>query len=227
MKKLILTVLIVLLAALPLAAQTASVLRLSGKVEVLDPGGAWIPATVGQQIALGMTISTGFRSQAVLAVGSSQLSVLALTRLTIEELLQTQTGETTTLNLETGKVRAQVRSAAGQTADFKLRSPVSTAAVRGTDFYFDGFRLDVIEGVVEFFNRVGQSQTVAAGNATQTSGGDDAPTYPEDDRSQTAIVSTDTSDTAGGGGERTGGGGAGGLPPPVATTGKLVIVIGN
>ncbi len=223
MKRLMLTVLVVLLAALPLAAQTASVLRLTGKVEVLGPGGAWVPATVGQEIALGMTISTGFRSQAVLAVGSSQLSVLALTRLTIEELIQTQTGESTTLNLDTGKVRAQVRSAPGQTADFKLRSPVSTAAVRGTDFYFDGFRLDVIEGVVEFFNRVGQSQYVAAGNATQTTG-DDVPTYPEDERSETALVSTDTGDTSGGDDE--GGGDVGDLPP-VATTGRLVIVVGN
>lgn len=209
MKKLFLATFVAIVIGSPLMAQTASVLRMTGKVEVLAAGGAWVAAKVGQQIALGTTISTGFQSQAVLSVGSSQLTVLALTRLTIQELLSTQTGETTTLNLDAGKVRAQVKSAPGQTADFKLRSPVSTAAVRGTDFYFDGFRLDVVEGVVEFFNRLGQSQYVSAGNGSTTSG-DDEPVYPADD------------DEGGGGSQ---GGGGGGDIPQVETTGRLIIVV--
>jgi hypothetical protein len=144
--------------------------------------------------------------------------VLALTRLTVLELLQTNTGVTTTLNLDTGKVRAEVKSAPGQTADFKLRSPVSTAAVRGTDFYFDGFRLQVLQGVVEFFNRLGESQYISAGNGSQTDG-QTPPSTAEDDRAGNALVSTDT-DTSGGGGE---GGGEG--SPAIGTTGRLTIQI--
>ncbi len=202
-----------LLIAFPLVAQTAKVLKVSGKVEILRPQSTWVVANVGDEFPLGTTVSTGFRSQAVLGVASSQITVLALTRLTVQELLQTDTSVTTTLSLDTGKVRAQVKTAPGQTADFKLRSPVSTAAVRGTDFYFDGFRLDVVEGVVQFLNRLGQGQYVAGGSGSQTNG-DDEPTFPEDDRAGNALVSTDTE-----------GGGGGGELEQVPTTGRLVVVI--
>lgn len=212
MKKAVAISLLACLIAFPIVAQNASVVRLSGKVEILGTGGVWTPAVVGQQLAIGATVSTGFQSQAVLAVGESQLTVLALTRMSIQQLLQTQTGQTTTLNLDTGKVRAQVRSAPGQSADFRLRSPVSTAAVRGTDFYFDGFRLDVIEGVVEFFNRLGQSQYVAAGNGSQTSG-DDNPTNPEDDAGNQRVS-----------GNAEGGGGTGG-GSNLDTSGHLIIMV--
>jgi hypothetical protein len=203
------------LLAFPVLAQTAKVVRFSGKVEFMRPGGTWTAATAGIEFPIGSTISTGFKSQAVLAVGPSQITVLPLTRLTVQELLQTDTSVSTTLNLDTGKVRAEVKTAPGQTADFKLRSPVSTAAVRGTDFYFDGFRLQVIQGIVQFFNRLGESQYVSGGNGSSTTG-DDSPTYSEDDRSKKAKVSTDTE-----GGEEGEGGGA----PPTPTTGDLIIVI--
>ena len=215
MKRFMIAAAAALLLVSPLVAQTAKVLRLSGKVEVMRPKGAWVTAAVGDEFPLGTTVSTGFKSQAVLAVGPSQLTVLALTRLTVQELLQTDTSVTTTLNLETGRVRAEVKSAPGQTADFKLRSPVSTAAVRGTDFLFDGFRLDVIGGVVQFFNRLGESQFVSAGNGSQTDG-DNPPSYSEDDRAGGALVSTDTSDDGEGGG---------GNSAPVSTTGRLTIVV--
>jgi hypothetical protein len=215
MKRFVFAAAAALLLVSPLIAQTAKVLKLSGKVEVMRPKGAWVTAAVGDEFPLGTTVSTGFKSQAVLTVGPSQLTVLALTRLTVQELLQTDTGVTTTLNLETGKVRAEVKSAPGQTADFKLRSPVSTAAVRGTDFLFDGFRLDVIAGVVQFFNRLGESQFVSAGNGSQTDG-DNPPSTSEDDRAGGALVSTDTSDDGEGGG---------GDSAPVSTTGRLTIVI--
>lgn len=215
MKRFVFAAAAALLLVSPLIAQTAKVVRLSGKVEVMRPRGAWVAAAVGDEFPLGTTVSTGFKSQAVLAVGPSQLTVLALTRLTVQALLQTDTSVTTTLNLDTGKVRAEVKTAPGQTADFKLRSPVSTAAVRGTDFLFDGFRLDVIQGVVQFFNRLGVSQYVSAGNGSQTDG-DNPPSTSEDDRAGGALVSTDTSDDGGGGG---------GDSRPVATTGRLTIVI--
>lgn len=214
MKRLVFAAVAALVIASPLLAQTAKVVRVSGKVEIMRPRGEWVAAGVGDEFPLGTTISTGFRSQALIEVASAQLTVLALTRLTIQELLQTDTSVTTTLSLDTGKVRAQVRTAPGQTADFKLRSPVSTAAVRGTDFYFDGYRLDVIEGVVQFLNRLGQSQYVAGGNGSQTNG-DDEPSYPEDDRLENALVSSDTEGDGGGGGET----------EILPITGRLVVTI--
>jgi hypothetical protein len=213
MKRVVVAAVAALLVVSPLVAQTAKVLRLSGKVEIMRPKGAWTAAAVGDEFPLGSTVSTGFKSQAVLAVGPSQLTVLALTRLTVQELMQTSTGVTTTLNLDTGKVRAEVKSAPGQTADFKLRSPVSTAAVRGTDFLFDGFRLDVIEGVVQFFNLLGESRFVSASNGSRTDGSS-PPTDPGDERAGNALVSTDTGGSGGGGGSRAG-----------TATGRLTIVV--
>lgn len=213
MKRCFVAVAAALLVVSPLLAQNARVLRLSGKVEIMRPRGTWTPAAVGDEFPLGSTVSTGFKSQAVLAVGPSQLTVLALTRLTVQELMQSASGVTTTLALETGKVRAEVKSAPGQSADFKLRSPVSTAAVRGTDFLFDGFRLEVIDGVVQFFNLLGESRYVTATNGSSTSG-DDPPSDPDSDRARNALVSTDTDQSGGRGGYRR-----------ASTTGRLTVVI--
>ncbi|MBN1686119.1 MAG: FecR domain-containing protein [Spirochaetales bacterium] len=201
--------------AIPIFAQNATIERISGKVEYLVPGGVWTSARVGDIIPLGATISTGFKSSAVLAVGGSEISVLALTRMSIEDLTETSDSVTTSLNLRTGKVRASVRSTEGKSTDFTLRSPVSTAAVRGTEFIFDGYRLEVIEGIVTFLNRLNESTLVQGGNASETNG-DDSPSYPEDNQQNNSTVTTDTSGTPAG----TGYTGAG-------TTGNLVIVIGS
>jgi hypothetical protein len=68
---------------------------------------------------------------------------------------------------------------------------------------------------VQFFNRLGESQFVSAGNGSQTDG-DNPPSTSEDDRAGGALVSTDTSDDGEGGG---------GDSAPVSTTGRLTIVI--
>ena len=201
---------------IPVFAQEAKVERISGKVEYLVPGGMWTSAAVGDVIPLGATISTGFRSTAVLVVGGSEISVLALTRMSIDELVETSDSVTTSLNLRTGKVRASVRSTEGKSTDFTLRSPVSTAAVRGTEFVFDGYRLQVIAGVVTFLNRLNESKPVQGGNASETTG-DDSPSYTEDNQQKDSTVTTDTS----------------GAPPAstgytgTGTKGNLVIVIGS
>lgn len=214
MKRFLFFILMIMLV-IPVFAQEAKVERVSGKVEYLAPGGAWTSVGVGDVIPLGATISTGFRSTAVLLVGGSEISVLALTRMSIDELVETSDSVTTSLNLRTGKVRASVRSTEGKSTDFTLRSPVSTAAVRGTEFVFDGYRLQVIAGVVTFLNRLNESKLVQGGNASETTG-DDSPTYPEDNQQSNSTITTDTSGAPVG----TGYTGTG-------TKGNLVIVIGS
>jgi hypothetical protein len=149
---------------IPVFAQNATVERISGKVEYLAAGGRWTPVAVGDVIPIGATISTGFRSSAVLLVAGSEISVMALTRMSIEDLAETSDTVTTSLNLRTGKVRASVRSTAGKSTNFTLRSPVSTAAVRGTEFFFDDYRVQVIDGIVEFLSWLNISRWVPAGN---------------------------------------------------------------
>jgi hypothetical protein len=201
---------------IPAFAQDARVERVSGKVEYLAVGGAWRTAAVGDIIPIGATISTGFRSSAVLSVGGSEISVSALTRMSIEDLAETNDSITTSLNLRTGKVRASVRTTSGKSTNFTLRSPVSTAAVRGTDFIFDGYRLEVIEGVVAFLNFVNETRSVGAGNSSDVTE-DGTVSYSEDNQQDNSSVQTDTS---GGAPSGTGYSGSG-------TKGDLIIVIGS
>ena len=80
-----------------------------------------------------------------------------------------------------GRVRANVRTAEGRSADFEVRTPLSTAAVRGTQFEYDGWSLSVSEGVVEFANLLGQTRTVGAGEISVTTG-TDLPSDPADEQ---------------------------------------------
>ena len=161
---------ILLLAALlvPALAQTdATVRSVSGKVEIQPAGGGWIPLAAGDRIAQGSTISTGFRSTAVLEVGSAVLEVKPLTRMRLDELIEREGVVKTELFLRVGRVKADVRQREGLQQDFRLSSPVSTAAVRGTSFEYDGVNLQVLEGLVAIANAYGQSIAVSGGQTVE------------------------------------------------------------
>lgn len=171
MKKYILTgILLVLAASLFAANITAVVKDISGKVEIMVPGGSWQKAAAGMEIEEGCSISTGFKSEAVLELGPSQLVVKQLTRMKLEELVEKEGTISTGLNLRVGKIKAEVRTTEGLRQDFKLTSPVSTAAVRGTSFEYDGVNLTVTEGTVVFTNLLGQGRSVQAGEISRILG---------------------------------------------------------
>ena len=149
----------------PLAGQTATVAAVKGKVQIKDSGGTWQTASVGMELTRGSSISTGFRSEARIDMGDSELLVEALTRMRLEELARQESTVKTGLYLNVGRVSARVKTAAGLQHDFQLRSPTSTAAVRGTDFDYDGLALLVREGAVELFNQLRQRRDAYAGEA--------------------------------------------------------------
>jgi hypothetical protein len=154
-----------------LSAQLKVVVKeITGKVEVKPADGAWRPAKAGVTITQGYSISTGFDSTAVLEIGQSVLRVRPLTRMKLEELVQKEKTVSTGLYLSAGKVKAEVKTAAGVPQQFTLKGPVSTAAVRGTEFEFDGFTVKVTNGIVAFINTVGQSRGVAEGEDSSTDG---------------------------------------------------------
>jgi len=167
MKKIILIILLFALSTFLFADITAVIKEVSGKVEIMVPGGSWEKASEGMEISKGDSISTGFRSKAILTLGASQVIVKQLTRMELTELVEKEGTVRTGLNLRVGKIKAKVRTTAGLRQDFRLTSPVSTAAVRGTDFEYDGINLTVIEGTVEFANTLGQRRFVGAGAVSQ------------------------------------------------------------
>ena len=130
----------------------ATIKQLTGKVEIRLADGRWIAAERGMVIDTGALISTGIGSTAVLEVGESTLDIKPLTRMAIDELVTEGGVQTTTLSLRVGKVRADVKTTGSVSHDFKIRSPISTAAVRGTVFSFDGERLETEAGLVNVGN---------------------------------------------------------------------------
>jgi hypothetical protein len=174
MKKMMLGLALLLWGTAGLFAQAeieAVIRELSGTVEIKAPGETgWSPARRGQRVTRNTVISTGFKSSALVALGNSTLSVLPLTRLSIEELLRTEGagGEKVDINLWTGRIRVEVKPPAGGTANFTVRSPTATASVRGTSFEFDGIRVSVDEGRVHMTGGDRSGVYVGAGHRVST-----------------------------------------------------------
>lgn len=150
----------------------------AGTVEVKLPSSdTWESAQRGQTLSGDTTISTGFKSTALIEIGSSLLTVRPLTRLTITELSQNQNTEKVDLNLQTGRLRAEVNPPVETGVDFTVRSSSATASVRGTVFEFDTFRLRVREGTVEFSGGSGSPVLIDAGGSAITGERGGRPVY--------------------------------------------------
>lgn len=173
MKRLVLLGMVMLAVTGAWAAESplATIKEFTGKVEVMAPGGTWKPATKGMTLVKNAAISTGFKSVAVLSLGSSVLTVKPLTKLSLEELVRLQGSEQVKVYLSAGRVKAAVAAPAGGTTDFSVKSPSATASVRGTGFDFDGVNLAVTEGIVVFVGTNGQAVQVPAGSLSSVGAG--------------------------------------------------------
>lgn len=169
-KKYVFFMLMLVMGTFLFAEIPAVVKSVKGKVEIRVPGGSWKKAKQGMKIAKGYYISTGFRSQAVIVLGTSQVIVKQLTRMQLAKLIEKQGTVSTTLNLRVGRVRAHVKTSNGLKQRFTLKSPISTAAVRGTEFEYDGRNLTVYEGTVAFTNLLGQGRLIPAGISSAFTG---------------------------------------------------------
>jgi len=163
MKKAILTVLLMGVAAY-VFAQSGTIRELSGEVEIRQAGAAdFVPATVGSEVAQDTIVSTGFRSSAIIDIGSSTLTVRPLTRLSLTEIRTAAGAETVSANLQSGRVRVDVRPPAGTMANFTMQGPSATASVRGTSFEFDARSIRVLDGSVSFRGGSGAQVILQAG----------------------------------------------------------------
>lgn len=168
-----LPILLLALAA-PLAAQEelgAYAEEVDGQVEVSINGGPWTDLEAGDAVPIDSRISTGFGSEALLAVGESAvIRVKALTRMQIDELVAEEGVERSELTLEVGRIDGEVTRSEERPTEFELRSPTATASVRGTSFSFDGQSLSVTEGSVALVDAYGRTRTVSTGEQSSTDG---------------------------------------------------------
>lgn len=205
--------LLLLWAAAAAAQQSATVRQVRGKVEYrLATAPGWQTAAVGTELPLGATISTGFGSRATLEFGYTTLVVEALSRLTLEDLVERETAVDTDLRLNVGRVRAEVRDAAGLEQNFRLRSTQATASVRGTEFIFDGVNVQVISGIVTMFNRFNQGSTVGGGEKTSVPVDDPPPSGGDFLEQLLAVIpyapGSEERESGSGGSDRVGGAGS-------------------
>lgn len=182
-------------ALLPLFGLNATVKQVTGRVQLLPPGGSWVDAEVGSLVTPGTVVSTGFGSTAVLDLGTSQVQVKQLTRLKLSELLRSQSTATTSLFLTVGAVKADVADNLGITQKFTVQSPVSTAAVRGTILGVSdgGYGGSCDRGTMHFSNSFGLGVLVGANESSELNG-PYVPRSPQEFAAAASQVSIQTQD---------------------------------
>jgi hypothetical protein len=152
MKRTIIAMFFLMAAAMVFAQNPEAVIReITGTVE-LKAGGSedWKPASVGDRVAESTIISTGLKSTAILAIGSSTITVRPITRLSLDALMSQDNTETINVELRTGRMQVDVTPPTGSRAEFTVRTPSTTASVRGTKFDIDPVSLRVREGSVVY-----------------------------------------------------------------------------
>ena len=150
MKKTVLAFLLIF-TALSVFAQNGVLREISGTVELKAAGGAgFVPATIGDEVTQQTVISTGFKSTALVAVGSALIAVRPLTRLTLTEISAAAGTETLNVNLSAGRVRVDVNPPAGTRASMSVSSPSATASVRGTGWEQNTLGITTYNGIVEY-----------------------------------------------------------------------------
>jgi hypothetical protein len=162
-------------------AQSRAVFRqVTGKVEVMPPNAGWQSARVGMTISPGTIISTGVRSSAVIEMDNSMLTVKALSRVTLEDLSRQGDEINTGLYLRSGRVEADVTPQEGLKHNYRLRSPITTASVRGTIFSSLVKALLVKKGLVVMRNLINRGGSAGEGEGVWTTTGLDMHTSEED-----------------------------------------------
>jgi len=179
MKKIFLVIL--MLSAIVFAAfsQSGVIREVSGEVELKRSGAAAFSAAgAGDEVARDTIVSTGFKSTAVIAIGSSTITVRPLTRLSLAEIQSASDSETLNVNLQAGRVRVDVNPPAGTRANTTIQSPGATASVRGTSFEFDTVNLTVREGKVAFSSASAGAVTIVQGGESSFIGVNGQPVSP-------------------------------------------------
>ena len=145
-------VLFFLLSTFVFAQNPEAVIKeVTGTVELQFPGTTtWVPAKPGSKITMKTIISTGIKSSVIITTESITLTIRPLTQLSLETLIKKNETDTIDIELRTGRIKADVSAPTGARAELTVRSPMTTASVRGTNFHFDSLSLRVNEGTVRF-----------------------------------------------------------------------------
>jgi len=152
----------------------AVVKKFEGTVESRPAvGQPWAPVKVGQQLAEGSDVRTGFRACCVLDLAGNTVQLDPLTVARIGELVREGDKARTRIYMKQGSTQASVEKR-GEQNDFAIVTPSATLSVRGTDgircSYFHqlggqyGLKFQGLVAVTD--HNLGRSAAVAPGQHT-------------------------------------------------------------
>jgi hypothetical protein len=156
------------------------------KVELQRNESGWEPAAAGIELRNGDRVHTGFKAGVTLNFpDGTRLHIGPMTLLHIRNISAGPGGAGAVfarLLLKTGEVTAQVNRSTGAAGDFQVKTPTTTASVRGTKFSiaYDGTAttVAVTESSVEVTANNGATAVVTAGNETRSTATAVAPPVP-------------------------------------------------
>lgn len=126
------SVIFIAFSAISASAMEATVVSTTGKTELQQPNGDWVQLKTGDKLEKGSVIQTGFKSELVLQIKGTKVTVSPLSRLTIEQVAEKDTKDETRLYIDSGALKADVQKSENRRVGFTVRSSVATASVRGT-----------------------------------------------------------------------------------------------
>lgn len=169
---------------------SGKIASIEGEVTVIpvrdNPEKKTFAAETGRELFEGDFIVTGFESNCVVELADkSKLTVQELSKLQINKFTSEAKRVDGTVTLYNGTVRASISKQTDRNTDFRVKTPVSTISVRGTEKIITtapgfGTTVSTIAGVVEVTNMVGQSVTVKKGEDTSVASGAEPPERPSD-----------------------------------------------
>jgi hypothetical protein len=162
-------------------SQNGVITEIVGDVEVKSTSAsAFSRASVGTQITQDTIVSTGFRSTAVITIGSTTLTVRPLTRLTLAEIQSSSAEENLNIDLETGRVRVALKPPAGTKANTTVQTPSATASVRGTEGEIMDGNVEMDNGRIIFQGKDGLSVVLSSEGSSSTLNPDGGAITPSD-----------------------------------------------
>lgn len=163
-KRFFIKALLLLISIVPLMAVTGEIVAVKGKAEIKQ-NGRWLSAQKGTKIIGGNVLSTGFKSELTLKIDGSVIIVKPMTRLTIEEIVQKNEAVSSEVYLNVGSVKADIKPASTKKVEFKVKTPVATASVRGTsgEISADGLLIGT-SGTWAYMNSNGVETRVGLGD---------------------------------------------------------------
>lgn len=165
------------------ATEKATVMKLSGNVLAMTPGGNWTPVSVGSILSEGTKIKTAKDSEVFLKwSGDYVVKVSGLTMLELTKMQSSGKTANSQISLTQGRVFSKVKKLATADSSFEVKTPAAIAGVRGT-----GFRCDFTPGEPAVFavaegsvsvGAAGEVVDVGEGMMSQVEEGD-VPSEPE------------------------------------------------